>query len=50
MARIWVSSSQVKRGGLEGDLGIPLRARTSGVTVAVKSSVWRDVGGGRIER
>lgn len=35
---------------MEGDLGIPLSARTSGVTVAVKRSVWREVGGGRMER
>lgn len=45
-----VSISQMWRAGLEGGRGRLFSARTSGVRVAVKRQVWREVEGGRAER
>ena len=50
MARICVSTSQTKRGGLFAERGSDFKAITSGVTVAVKRSVCLFSGGGRMER
>ena len=47
---VLVPISVMNGGGLLPVRGIDCRARTSGVRVAVKSSVWRSLDAGRAER
>lgn len=46
--KAWISVT--KMGGFPGCRGISFKARTSSVTVAVKSSVWRSFGPGKAPR
>lgn len=50
MANFWVSTSHMNTGGLPGACALSFRARTSGVTVAVKRRVCRFPAGGRTEK